>query len=161
MHSTDHPMRRGEREITQSEDLAAIFSEASVLFLALQDQAAPYVIPVSFGWEPGKLYFHGAREGRKLDLIRRNPHVGFSACGDMRIVTAAAAVCDFSVVGRSVVGTGKARILDEETERRHAMDVIVRHYSSAPLQGGYRNASLERASLIEIRIDTVRGKRMG
>ncbi len=100
-------MRRAEREITRPEDLAEVLREAGVLFLALQDDPAPYVIPLSFGWEPGRLYLHTAREGRKLDLLRRNPAVGFSACAGDQVVAAETA-CDFSARGRSIVGTGQS-----------------------------------------------------
>jgi len=160
MSLTQHPMRRAEREITRPEDLAEVFREAGVLFLALQDDPAPYVIPLSFGWEPGRLYVHTAREGRKLDLLRRCPAVGFSACAGDQVVPAETA-CDLSVRGRSVVGAGRARILVDEAERRHAMDVIVGHYASGTAETGYRPASLARANLIEISIESLRGKRMG
>jgi uncharacterized protein len=159
MSATD-PMRRGEREITEPAELEGILREASLLFLALQDESAPYVIPLCFGWEPGRLYFHSAREGRKLECIRRQPRVGFSACVDPGVVTAEAA-CDFASVGRSVVGTGLARIVSDEGQRAHAMDLIVRHYATHPPRGGYRPASLARTCLIEVAIETLRGKRVG
>ena len=63
-----------------------MLARADVLYLALHDEPAPYVIPLNFAYAEGALWFHCAREGTKLDLIRRDPRVGFSAVADARIV---------------------------------------------------------------------------
>ena len=132
-----------------------------MLFLALRDEPAPYVIPVCFGVHEGTIYVHSALVGTKIDLLRRDPVVGFSACTDM-VVTPGAAACDFTACAQSVVGTGRARIVESEDERTRGLDSIMSHYSEA--RGNppaYRPGSLSRTCVIAISVDTLRGKSIG
>ena len=68
-------MRRKDREITDPEKIRAVIGECAVCRLGLADGKRVYVVPVNFGHveEAGRhvLYFHGAKEGRKMDLIRQ------------------------------------------------------------------------------------------
>ena len=72
-------MRRKEREITEQAKINEIIQNCDCLRLALADEGAPYIVPVSFGYveEEKAFYFHGAKEGRKIDLIRKNGAAGF------------------------------------------------------------------------------------
>jgi nitroimidazol reductase NimA-like FMN-containing flavoprotein (pyridoxamine 5'-phosphate oxidase superfamily) len=170
-------MRRPDSEITLRAELDAVLRKARVLFLSLQDAPAPYVVPVCFGFEADTLYVHSALSGTKIDLIRADPAVGFSACTDMVLIPGAAA-CDFSLSAQSVAGTGRARILEEGAERAGGLDLIMRHYT----QGGaadtpvervrpsgrartrvlsYRPGALSRTCVISISIETIRGRRLG
>ena len=69
-------MRRKDREITDPEKIRAVIGECSVCRLGLADGKRVYVVPVNFGHVEQEghhvLYFHGAKEGRKMDLIRQN-----------------------------------------------------------------------------------------
>ena len=86
MDGSPRPMRSFKKEITDRAELEEILAKAEVLFLALHDEPAPYVLPLNFAYAEGELWFHCAREGTKLDLIRRDPRVGFSAVTDARVV---------------------------------------------------------------------------
>ena len=72
-------MRRKDREITDPEQIRAILGRARVLHLGLYDGEYPYVVPMHYGFtfEDGKLtlYTHCAKEGRKLELLRRDARV--------------------------------------------------------------------------------------
>jgi nitroimidazol reductase NimA-like FMN-containing flavoprotein (pyridoxamine 5'-phosphate oxidase superfamily) len=171
--------------ITDSAALEEILRAAPILYLALHAQPAPHVVPVCFGMEDGLLYVHGAAAGTKIDLIRANPSVGFSACTEVT-VTAGAAACSSTASARSVVGTGRARIVQDEGERIRGLDAIMRHYQPAhgPVdhsgsgpadpcgrapsersQEGsrftYRSQSLSRTCVIAIHVETLSGKRTG
>jgi uncharacterized protein len=151
-------MRRSGREVVDRAALDDILGSARILFLAMRDEPAPYVIPVCFGIEPDTLYVHSALAGTKLDLIRRDPVVGFSACTDMT-VTPGSAACDYSSAARSVVGTGRARIVEDPEERIRGLDSIMRHYADGSFgKDSYRPGSLSRTCVIAVRIDTMRGK---
>lgn len=158
---SERPMRRAGREIIDQAALDDIFRSARILFIALRDEPAPYVLPVCFGVEAETLYVHSALVGTKIDLLRSHPVVGFSACTDMT-VTPGAMACDFTSAARSVVGTGRARIVESAEERIRGLDSIMRHYSEGPLgKPSYRPDSLSRTCVIAIRIDTLRGKSTG
>ncbi len=159
----DRPMRRPEKEITDREELDKIIQTAEVLFLALRDEPAPYVFPVCFGGDSGTLYVHSALVGTKIELLRSRPIVGFSACTTMTI-TPGRTPCDFSAAARSVVGTGRARIVEDEEERLRGLDSILRHYDAGAGAAGksaYRPGSLARTCVIAIHVDTLHGKTTG
>jgi uncharacterized protein len=152
-------MRRAESEITDQGALEEVLHGADLLFLALRSEPAPYVFPVCFGHDAGTLYVHGARVGTKIDILRNHPVVGFSACAPMT-VTGGPAPCAFSAAARSIVGTGRARIVEDDEERLRGLDAIMRHYGV----GGpfvYQAGSLARTSVIAIHIDTLHGKSTG
>jgi nitroimidazol reductase NimA-like FMN-containing flavoprotein (pyridoxamine 5'-phosphate oxidase superfamily) len=154
----DRPMRRAGREIVDRAALDGILRSARVLFLAMRDEPAPYVIPVCFGFEADTVYVHSALAGTKIDLIRRHPVVGFSACTDMTVVSGPSA-CDFAGAATSVVGTGRARIVEDENERLRGLDAIMSHYAGGePGRNTYRPGPLARTCVIAIHIDTLRGK---
>ena len=73
-------MRRKDREVTEMEEIQQIFDECKVCRIGIMDENGPYIVPVNYGYvrEEGKviLYIHGAREGKKIDLIRKNANVG-------------------------------------------------------------------------------------
>ena len=75
------PMRRQDRAVTDPEKIRAVIDACEVCRLGFQDGRGVYVVPVNFGHtvEGGRhvFYFHGAAEGRKVDLVRRNGWAGF------------------------------------------------------------------------------------
>ena len=86
-------MRRKDREITDREEIRAILERARVLHLGINAGGRPYVVPLHYGlaWSDGLpvFYVHGAREGRKLDLLRRDNRVlGLTEAGERLCVEA-------------------------------------------------------------------------
>ena len=66
-------MRKKQRQLPQ-EEAAAILREGSSGVLALAgDEGWPYAVPLSYLYLEGRLYFHCAREGYKLDALRKEP----------------------------------------------------------------------------------------
>ncbi len=96
-------MRRNEREIKDRKDMDGIIKRCRVCHLALCDDGQPYVVPLSFGYDGEYLYFHAAREGRKIDIIKRNSRVGFEFDILHDIVTAKQA-CNWRAKYESVIG---------------------------------------------------------
>lgn len=125
-------MRRKEREITDIKKIDEILRSCDCCRIALCDgENAPYIVPMSFGFERTDagcyFYFHGARSGRKLELMDRNPNVGFELDTAHEIIAGAAA-CDYTTHYQSVTGAGKLEALSSEADRLHALDCIMEHY---------------------------------
>ena len=74
-------MRRKDREITDKQQINAIIEACDCCRIAFPAEDAPYIVPLNFGYTDDKnkrtLYFHGAKEGRKIDLINKTDYVGF------------------------------------------------------------------------------------
>jgi hypothetical protein len=146
------------KEITDPLEREEVFSKATHLFLAMADEPAPYLVPLFYGYEEGTLYIHCARKGRKLDLLRGNPRVGFALAQEPSIVGGETA-CAFSARSRSIIGHGEAREVSDDEERRKGLDAIMRHYDErTPM---YEEKSLARTCVLAVDIKEVRGKRIG
>ena len=82
-------MRRKDREVTDNYEINKIINFCQIIRLAFADSVAPYIVPLNFGFEEkdGKriFYFHGAKEGRKLDLIKKLGVAGFEADSETEI----------------------------------------------------------------------------
>jgi uncharacterized protein len=122
------PMRKSGREITDPAGIEDVLRAAQVMRLGLTDGQWPYVVPLDFGYEPGAVYFHCAREGHKLDLLRANPRVCFEVEDPGGAAIAATAPCDWSASFRSVMGWGRADILETAAEKAHGLETIMRHH---------------------------------
>ena len=76
-------MRRKDREITHIRTILDLVSECKVCRLAMTDGGVPYIVPLNYGYEyaDGALtfYFHSAKEGRKLEILKKNPTVCLEA----------------------------------------------------------------------------------
>ena len=124
------PMRRQDREIKDPEKILSIIAACPYCHLGFSDQGKPYVVPVNFGYavEDGRtvFYFHGAREGRKIDLIR---DTGW-ACMQMEEgyqLHRADRACGHSAAFRSIIGGGPIVILEDLEEKRRALSRIMAH----------------------------------
>ena len=74
-------MRRKEREVTDYNKMIEILKSCDCCRIGLVDDKGAYIVPMNFGYEDnnGKLtlYFHGATEGKKIDLINNQPEISF------------------------------------------------------------------------------------
>ncbi len=125
-------MRRADREIREVSEILKIVDGCQVCRLGLADEDSVYIVPLSFGysWRNGKLtlYFHGAREGRKMELIRRNGKASFEMdlCG--RLVEGENG-CQYSVCYQSVMGEGRIEIVKEPAQKELCLRHIMAHYT--------------------------------
>lgn len=123
-------MRRTDREVTERNDILAIMDQCESLHLAMMDGEYPYVIPMNFGYEDDGekliIYFHGAKEGKKLELIEKDPHAAFSmSCAHELIPGKVPCATTFKY--ESVCGKGLLKMVEGD-ERMHALTVIMAHY---------------------------------
>lgn len=153
-------MRRNEKEIKDIKELEEIIRKAGVCRLGLAVDNTPYVVPVNFGYdaEENCIYVHCAREGRKLDMIKQNNTVCFEMDVDMEISGSENAACKWSTAYRSVIGYGEALIIEDFDKKKAALDVIMRHYSSAA-SFEYGKKAVENVGIIKIAITHLSGKK--
>ena len=122
-------MRRADHEITELSDIRSIINDCKVIHLAMLDDGEPYLLPLNFGYacENGAFSFfcHSAREGRKLDILRKNPTVAFELdCRGALDEHDAACRCGYYFA--SVTGVGHVEFLDGE-EKLAALTALMRH----------------------------------
>lgn len=122
-------MTRRERRVTDETQIRHILDSAAVLHLAMVDGERPYVVPMNYGYllEDGKLtlYLHGARRGRKLDILRRNDRVFFEMECDVRPFAGDVA-CKYGMAYSSLMGEGRAVIVEDVAEKQKSLSVLMR-----------------------------------
>ena len=152
-------MRRKDREVTDQKEIFDILNRCDTVRIAMQGEKYPYVVPVSFGAEmqDGKpvIYFHCARQGLKVDLLKENPAVCVEGDIFLKIEPT-----DHGITTRyeSVIGFGESRFLTDPEEILHGLKVLTEHY-------GYYDYSLESCRSLQyvfvgkIVLDEITGKR--
>ena len=119
-------MRRADREVTDQKKIAEVIERCHCCRLGFCDKGEVYILPLNFGYEEGVFYFHGAREGRKIDLIADSPMVGFELDTDYELHEAETA-CKHSARFSSVIGTGRVSFVEDAAEKEAALRSIMRH----------------------------------
>ena len=83
-------MRRKERQITDVSQITDFILSEQILRVGFQDKDDIYIVPVNYGFiiedEKYVFYFHGAKAGRKYELAKLNPKVGFEIDGKYSLV---------------------------------------------------------------------------
>lgn len=141
-------MRRKDREVTESSQIRQMLEEFKVCRLGIVDEGAPYVVPMNmacdYDGEKLVLYFHCAREGRKLELIRKNPKVGFEMDKEIALVEGNTP-CQYSYKFASIIGKGTAKIVEDEEEKVKALTKLMKHQSSRDFDDFEKNPKLLKA----------------
>lgn len=123
-------MRRKDREVMDPDKIREIISACHCCRLGLVDEGRAYIVPLSFGYtEEGghyTFYFHGAKAGRKIELMRKDPCAGFEMDTNYRLNEDESA-CEYSARFQSVIGSGRITFIEEIPEKEAALNAIMRH----------------------------------
>jgi len=151
-------MRRAEKEIKDRSIIDEIIKQARVCRLAMVDRDRPYVVPMSFGYDGSHIFFHSAMEGRKMDLLVRNPHVCFEFDEVVKIIKNKEA-CEWGMNFKSVIGQGRATLIDDAAKKIEALGVIMAHYSRRIFE--FPEERVEKTAVIKVTITEITGKQSG
>lgn len=150
-------MRRKDREITERNRIEAIISACECCRLGFCDDGEVYIVPLSFGYEcengVDRFYFHSAKEGRKIDLIRLNPRVGFELDTNYKLNEAETA-CGYSARFQSVIGTGTLRFLTEPEEKRMGLRSLMNR-TAGRKHWEFTDEMLEAVCVFELTVESM------
>lgn len=138
------------------QEAEAMLEKAPHGILGVQgDEGYPYTVPMSFVYRDGKIFFHCATEGHKLDAITKNEKVSFCVIEQDEIIPE-----DFNTLYRSAVAFGKARVLTESAEIENALELILIKYAPKHMESGKKYIKGEWGNLkvVEIKIEHLTGK---
>jgi len=150
-------MRRKEKEVCNREVMEKLLSTAQIIRIGLCDGNEPYIVPMLFGYREGSIFIHSAKEGRKIDIIRKGGMVCFEV-EEAGGITEKDAPCKWTLDYVSIVGWGEARVVEEREEMRKGLDTIMLHYGGKP-PFEYTDSSLAKMVVIRIDITTMTCKR--
>ena len=151
---TFRPMRRFRQLLPEEESLKILETAARGFLSLIGDGGYPYTIPINFCLDGGRIYFHCAREGHKIDALQSCDKACFTVIDEPRREPG-----DWWYHVRSVVCFGRIRIVEDETDR----DARLRRLAAKYFPDGYdveddmtRNAP--RAEVLEFSIEHLTGK---
>ena len=116
-------MRRKKQELSQSECIAILERGTSGVLAVLGDDGFPYAVPLSYVCDEGRLLFHCAPAGHKLDAIERCAKASFCVVDKDDVVAA-----EYTTYFRSVIAFGRTRILEDEAEKQAAIWLLAEKY---------------------------------
>lgn len=154
-------MRRKDREITDFNEIEAILEKCDACRLGLIDNGMPYVVPMNFGFRADNqeitLYFHCAKEGRKIDILNRNPLVCVEMdCGHLLIIGDKA--CEYSMDYESLIGTGNVEFIEDNIGKTDALTHIMKKYTGES-NFSFDEKLFDRTVLFKVIINEFTGKR--
>jgi nitroimidazol reductase NimA-like FMN-containing flavoprotein (pyridoxamine 5'-phosphate oxidase superfamily) len=125
-------MRRNDREVKDKALIEQFIAKEQIIRIAFYDNGDLYIVPLNYGfiYENDKyvFYFHGAKAGRKFELSKSSPMVGFEIDGEYELLQADVA-CNYSAKFQSVIGTGLLSIIEDYEEKIKGLNVLMNHIS--------------------------------
>jgi len=155
-------VRRRDKEITDADILKKILKSTQYVTLAMSMDGQPYLVSLSHGYDEARncIYFHCAKEGKKLDYLRSNNAVwgqtlldyGYNRSDDP---------CECNHFYASVHFSGKVTFLEDAEEKRHALECIIRQLDGdpEPLIARLTPGRMNRAFIGRIDIEFMTGKK--
>ena len=122
-------MRRSDREIVSKKAIEEFIAQEQILRIAFYDDGDIYIVPVNYGYvyeqDVFSFFFHGAKAGRKYELSKSIPTIGFEIDGKYKLLENESA-CDFSANYQSVIGTGTLHLVEDEEEKIIGLNTIMK-----------------------------------
>jgi uncharacterized protein len=148
-------MRRKKQLLSEAETIEILQSCTSGVLAVMGDNDYPYAVPLSFAYKDGKLFFHFAKAGHKIDSIVRNNKVSFCVIKTDNVIQKT-----FTTHFRSAIVFGRARILTEDSEKKYALECLVEKYSPDYIAEGQSEIERDwnRVWVAEIKIEHMTGK---
>ncbi len=156
-------MRRKDREVTDRGEIIAIIKECDVCRLGMTDEEGyAYVVPLNFGLEADDdhvtLFFHSAKDGHKLDLMKRDPRVSFEMdCGHELVFSEATGQCTMNF--KSVMGRGRISFIDDPEEKLRALRLLTDGYHESHFE--FNPKAMPVTAVYKLEVETMTAKRKG
>ena len=107
-------------------EMETLLREETIGYLGLSTRDIPYVVPLNYAYIDGKILFHCATTGKKLDYLRRNEHVCFAVGRQSGEVRRHPEGNPCHMDSDSVICYGRARIVEDLEERKEILDTFNR-----------------------------------
>ena len=148
-------MRRKERQVTDVSQIKDFILSEQILRVGFHDKDDIYIVPVNYGFiiedEKYVFYFHGAKAGRKYELAKKTPNVGFEIDGNYSLIEGQEA-CDYSATFQSVIGTGTLSLVDDNADKIKGLNAIMKQTTSKN-DWHYSNEMLEAVAIFRLDVD--------
>lgn len=151
-------MRRRDREVTDFQEMTAIMEKCDVCRIALNNDGYPYILPLNFGMAVREgtveLYFHGAAEGTKYELIEKDNRAAFEMdCGHKLRLETDTGNCTMDY--ESVTGQGHIEMIPDD-EKSHVLQILMKHYRGEDFP--FNKALMPATKVFKLVVENMTGK---
>ena len=149
-------MRRKKQTLSQQEIANILHKGTSGVLALLGDNDYPYAVPISYVYDDGKIYFHSAKSGHKIDAIQKTAKASFCVIDKDLIVPA-----KYTTYFRSVIAFGQIRVIEDDREKRAAIEKLAIKYApedTAANRDNTINREWKPLCMLEMTIEHITGK---
>ena len=156
---SEYHIKRTDKVITDKNKLMSVLKSGKYAMLSLCRDNEPYIVTMNYGYDEKNrsLYFHAALEGLKLDFIEYNSQV----CGTV-IEDIGYKYGECNHAYRSVVFRGTITVLDDISQRKKGMDIMLNHLEKSPEDIKKKHLkddnALSKVTILKLDIEEITGK---
>ena len=148
-------MRRKRQQLSEEESVAILKKATAGTLALLGDNDYPYAVPLSYVYQEGRIYFHSALSGHKVDAIRKCDKASFCVIEQDDVQPE-----KYTTFFRSVIAFGRIHIIEDEYEKLETARMLGNRYNpnhdealQKEIEGG-----LSRMLMIRFDIEHLTGK---
>ena len=147
-------MRRFKQQLLDEECIQILNDNTAGVLSVAGDDGYPYGVPLSYAYKDGKLFFHSALDGHKVDAIKINPKVSFCVIDRDDVHPA-----EYTTYYRSVIAFGKAKLIEINNDKMIGLDMLSDKYShgEGDKEKEIKNG-INRLVIIEVEIEHLTGR---
>ena len=118
-------------EIKDKEVIDEVLNSAEYGTLAICSENMPYSVPVNFAKIDKTIYFHGSKNGKKMEILRKNPLASFSVVESCSLIPSYFSsndnlACPATQFFKSITMEGKVEFVDDYDEKVAALGVLMK-----------------------------------
>jgi nitroimidazol reductase NimA-like FMN-containing flavoprotein (pyridoxamine 5'-phosphate oxidase superfamily) len=152
-------IRRKERAITDRNEMLEILGSVQYVTIAMCADNEPYLVTLSHGYDRERncIYFHCAKDGKKIDILNSNNVVWGQALLDNGYVQGE---CDH--IFATVQFKGRVTFIDELIEKKHALRIMIECLEDNPskvIAAKVKDSAVQKLGIGRIDIEYLSGKR--
>ncbi len=154
-NSTFRQMRRMRQQLSEEESIGILRKSTAGTLALLGDNDYPYAVPISYVYVDGKLYFHSALSGHKVDAIRKCDKASFCVIEQDDVQPE-----KYTTFFRSVIAFGRIHIIENETEKLETARMLGNRYNPNQEEALQKEleSGLSRMLMIRFDIEHLTGK---
>lgn len=148
-------MRRNKQQMSREDSIAVLERGTSGVLAVAGDDGYPYAVPLSYVYAEGKIFFHCAATGHKMDAIARCDKASFCVVDQDEVVPE-----KYTTFFRSVIAFGRVRTIEDPERKRAAIELLAERYSPGRPGSTAKeiDGAFSRLCMLEMEIEHLTGK---
>jgi len=152
-------MRQAKKEMSDKNGIEHVLHICQVGRIGtIGSDGYPMIKPLNFAYSEGKIYFHSAREGEKIEHIKRDPRVCFETDLPIALIKSKGSPCRADYLYRSVIIKGRAQLVEDDSERLFGLRLLMKKYQPEGGYGDFPEEKFRITGVVRIDIEEMVGK---